>query len=77
MYIIDVNTHQLLMARKLLSLSQKDVALSVGMSINNYLALEQGKSDPRLSNFKKAVNFFVERNIIFHVDGNVTINKNL
>ena len=72
-YLINVTPEQLQLARNILKLTQQDVCKEIKISIPSYRAIEAGQSDPKLSNFKKIVTFYTERNIQFNIDGiNVT-----
>jgi len=69
-FLIDVTPKQLQLARKILGLTQESVCEDIKISVPSYRAIESGKSDPKLSNFRKAVHYYSNNNIIFCKDGN-------
>lgn len=74
MLIIDIHPEQFIIARKLLKLTQNDIAEQIHMAPINYANIENSKSDPKLSNFRKIIDFFRSNGIDFHNDGNVSLN---
>lgn len=75
MLTIEVQPLQLLMARKLLNLTQAEVARQLSLNINTYSTIESGKSDPKLGTFIPIVQFYTSKGIIFHQNGNTTLKK--
>lgn len=71
----DVTFKQISFARKILQFSQEEVAVKLGLTKLGYNKIENGKVDPKLSNFRKIISFFEEQGVVFHEDGNVTLKR--
>jgi len=72
---IQISLIQFKMARLLLNLTQGDVSNVIGMTRANYNRIENHKSNPKSRTARNIINFYAERGIIFHKDGNVTLKK--
>jgi len=73
--IVKITPFQISIARKLLGLKQNTLAQELDISLSNYNGIEIGKVDPKLSTYSKIIDYFIVKGIIFHSDGNVTLNK--
>lgn len=74
-FFFDIKPNQIALARKTLSIRQKDFAKNVDLSVSSYNGIETGKVDPKLSTYIRIIHFLTDQGIIFHEDGNVTKNK--
>lgn len=75
-YYTEIKPIQLSYARKLLGVNQKDVAHAVSLTVSNYNGIENAKVDPKVSTYNKIIQYFINNGIIFHPDGNVTLDQN-
>jgi DNA-binding XRE family transcriptional regulator len=74
MKIYLVETHAFYQARKKLGLSQKDVANAVEIHVTSYQSIESGDSDPKFSTYKKIIELFEEKGIVFNQNGKIEKN---
>lgn len=74
MLITKITFKQLKMARLLLDLNQEEVSKLVNISRTAYNSIEKGNSDPKLSNYITIVDFYINRGIIFHNNGTISLN---
>ena len=76
MVLVDITHWQLLKARKMLGVTQIEVAKATSLSHSSYVGIETGKTDPKLSNYRKVVKFYIDSGVIFENEEKVKlINK--
>lgn len=73
--LIFVKPEQLVIARKLIGMNQREFSSLVNLSTSSYNGIETGKVDPKLSTFNNILKAFLEKGIIFYEDGNVILKR--
>lgn len=67
-----ITPEQIEIARRLLRSTQQNVADQVLLERGNYIRIEKGQSDPKISTFYKIISFFNAQGISFYDNGNVS-----
>ena len=67
-----VTVAQIRMARGLLNVSQTEVAKAIKLSPSSYNAIEAEKSDPKVSTFRKIIEYYETQGVVFRVDGTIS-----
>lgn len=70
-----INTTQFKVSRNILNLTQAEVATSVNIATQSYSAIENGKSDPKVSTFNRIIDYFESLGIEFINENQINYNS--